>query len=266
MAPRSKRSRIAEANARRRYQVDAEDCDVIGDEIEVQYIEVDESAAINKLNALDQLFYFPEADKSLRYTVRRGGSIRTQQRWKARIKTNIPMKSLFSYNFSSSSVSDQHVSLSNSNGDGEILSISSETTPMDVVCVRNDDNLTISDRQTQEKNHPPTSAESDLLVQLSTQLQEKVEQSDMLRLLALKGYYQYRLQGTGKMEASLKVAEHIYNKHDYMARLVRRWAKWFELTGKLPTASLRGKHAKNRSALCDEDVKRKCIQFFRNTP
>ncbi|KAK9236998.1 hypothetical protein V1525DRAFT_187045 [Lipomyces kononenkoae] len=205
----------------------------------------------NELHALDQLSYFPEADNSLRYTAHRGGS------------------SLFSYNFSISSVSDQHVSLSNSNADGEILSISSETTPMDVVCVRNDDNLTISDRQTQEnsnENHPPTPSESDLLVQLSAQLQEKVEQSDMLRLLALKGYYQHRLRGAGKMEASLKVAEHIYNRHDYTARLVRRWAKWFELTGILPPASLRGKHTMHRSAVCDEDVKRKCIQFFRNSP
>ncbi|KAK9491044.1 hypothetical protein V1508DRAFT_423157 [Lipomyces doorenjongii] len=85
----------------------------------------------------------------------------------------------------------------------------------------------------------------------------------MLRLLALKAYYQYRLRGTGKMEASLKVAEHIYDKQDYTARLVRRWANSFEHTGKLPTAGHRGKHAKQRSALCDEDVKRKCMQFLR---
>ncbi|KAK9388245.1 hypothetical protein V1515DRAFT_585588 [Lipomyces mesembrius] len=140
---------------------------------------------------------------------------------------------------------------------------------MDVVCVvQNDDNLTISDRQMQEnviETHSPTPSAADLLVQLSA-LQEKVEQSEMLRLLALKGYYQHRLRGTGKMEASLKVAEHIYNKQDYTARLGRRWAKWFELTGKLPTAGHRGKHAKQRSALCDEDVKRKCIQSFRDTP
>ncbi|KAK9241801.1 hypothetical protein V1506DRAFT_574248 [Lipomyces tetrasporus] len=95
MAPRSKRSRNAEANARKRYQVDAEDCNVIGDEVDVEYIEVDERAIVNRLHALDQLSYFPEADNSLRYTAHRGGSVRTQQLWKAKFKTNIQMKSLF---------------------------------------------------------------------------------------------------------------------------------------------------------------------------
>ncbi|KAK9327618.1 hypothetical protein V1520DRAFT_328992 [Lipomyces starkeyi] len=162
--------------------------------------------------------------------------------------TNVHTKSLFSYNFSSSGCLITNFRPCNLNAHGEQYAILSEITPIDVVSVQN--NVI--------ENDSPTPSASDLLDQLRAQLQEKVEQSEVLQLLALKG--------TGKMEASHKVAERIYSKRDYLARLVRTWAKWFEVTGKLPPAGQRGKHAKQRSALCDEDVKRKCIQFFRNTP
>ncbi|KAK9490964.1 hypothetical protein V1508DRAFT_434435 [Lipomyces doorenjongii] len=199
MAPRSKCSRNAETNVSKWYQVDAEDCNIIGDEIDVAYIEIDESAVLNKLNALDQLSYFPEADDSLRYTARRAVS------------------SLFSYNLCSSSVPDHHVSLSNLNADN-------------AVCVRNDDSLTVSDRQIQDNDietHSPTASASDLLVQLSAQLQEKVEQAEMLRLSALRGIINIDCEVLERWKPPLRSPNTSMTK-------VRRWAKWFEHTGETP--------------------------------
>ncbi|KAK9329808.1 hypothetical protein V1520DRAFT_155358 [Lipomyces starkeyi] len=42
-----------------------------------------------------KLVYFAEADKSLKRTIYTGGSERTQRRWRAQLKSNDGMRSLF---------------------------------------------------------------------------------------------------------------------------------------------------------------------------
>ncbi|KAK9234586.1 hypothetical protein V1525DRAFT_437931 [Lipomyces kononenkoae] len=154
-----------------------------------------------------------------------------------------PYRSLFTYNFSSSGcnpvplVFDKRCSC-NFNANREQIPISK------IVCVRNDDSLTTAD----------------------SQVESNVTENDFSHFIFIglvgspkssTGYYQHRLQGTGKMDASVKVAEHVYRKET-----CSKVGKVFESTGTLPSAGHRGKHVKQRPALCDEDVKRKCIQFF----
>ncbi|KAJ8103709.1 hypothetical protein POJ06DRAFT_185320, partial [Lipomyces tetrasporus] len=69
------------------------------------------------------------------------------------------------------------------------------------------------------------------------------------------------------MEASLNIARlALGNRGPYMASVVRAWGKLFEETGSLGSPDGRGQHKKLRTALDDEDIKRKCIEYFRNTP
>ncbi|KAK9489455.1 hypothetical protein V1508DRAFT_331073, partial [Lipomyces doorenjongii] len=79
-------------------------------------------------------------------------------------------------------------------------------------------------------------------------------------------YFEDLLSGGKKIESSLKIAQYSFHKGDYMARLVREWAEQFQLTGQLPVPGQRGKHSKYRCPLSDEDIRRKCLQFFRGLP
>ncbi|KAK9491746.1 hypothetical protein V1508DRAFT_398592 [Lipomyces doorenjongii] len=137
MAPRSKRSRINQENARKRFRislidqqqfdneagrvetrdtvlaqmdldVDDEDDNTFWDEdsvieedmrAEAEEVHWDNMIISDKMNALAKSSYFSEADKKLKSSTRPGGSERSLQRWKANFKTNVRMVSLSNYNF-----------------------------------------------------------------------------------------------------------------------------------------------------------------------
>ncbi|KAK9342492.1 hypothetical protein V1522DRAFT_358256, partial [Lipomyces starkeyi] len=89
----------------------------------------------------------------------------------------------------------------------------------------------------------------------------------MNQLRVLLFYYEDLLKGKKKMEASLSIARlALRNRGPYMASVIRAWGKLFERTGSLPSPDRRGQHKKLRTALDDEDIKRKCIEYFRSTP
>ncbi|KAK9387382.1 hypothetical protein V1515DRAFT_514096, partial [Lipomyces mesembrius] len=48
--------------------------------------------------------------------------------------------------------------------------------------------------------------------------------------------------------------------------VIRSWGRLFEQNGCLPSPDRRGQHKKILTALYDEDIKRKCIEYFRSTP
>ncbi|KAK9234230.1 hypothetical protein V1525DRAFT_413749, partial [Lipomyces kononenkoae] len=108
---RSKRSKASRENSRKKYRIDAQadmekpelskplgDFDFAEDEIQAEYDGTDSQT--RRPNT--KLVYFAEADKSLKRTIYIGGSERTQRRWRAKFKSNVNMRSLFGYNFSSS--------------------------------------------------------------------------------------------------------------------------------------------------------------------
>ncbi|KAK9426900.1 hypothetical protein V1505DRAFT_407119 [Lipomyces doorenjongii] len=122
MAPRSKRSRINQENARKRFRIslidqqqsDNEACrvetrDTVLAQMDLDVDDEDDNTlwdedsvieeGMDKMNALAKLSYFSEADKKLKYSTRPGGSERSLQRWKAKFKTNVRMASLSYYNF-----------------------------------------------------------------------------------------------------------------------------------------------------------------------
>ncbi|KAK9233716.1 hypothetical protein V1525DRAFT_422921 [Lipomyces kononenkoae] len=136
MAPRSKRSRTNQNNARKRFQINRIDpengtCDMpldatattdeavlneesdahlieqIEEEMYVEEVLWDNGEIAEKLKTL-RTSYYSEADKYLKYRTRPGDSERTLRRWKAKLKTDIRMGSLLDYNFTVSSGRDSN--------------------------------------------------------------------------------------------------------------------------------------------------------------
>ncbi|KAK9242127.1 hypothetical protein V1506DRAFT_107697 [Lipomyces tetrasporus] len=87
---------------------------------------------------------------------------------------------------------------------------------------------------------------------------------EILQLAVLKRYFIDQLKGTGKMKASINAAFYSFDKGIYMVRVIRGWAKIYQLIESLPPLSKRGKHTKWRSALDDEDVREQCLAYFRS--
>ncbi|KAK9350792.1 hypothetical protein V1523DRAFT_58688 [Lipomyces doorenjongii] len=146
MAPRSKRSRTNQNNARKRFQSNRIDyqrsengtCDTLLDahattdevvvneggdthligsnfieeEMYVEEVHWDNGEIAEKLKTL-RISYYSEADKNLKYTTRPGDSERTLRRWKAKLKTDIRMGSLLDYNFTVSSGSNCNDQIAN---------------------------------------------------------------------------------------------------------------------------------------------------------
>ncbi|KAK9349752.1 hypothetical protein V1523DRAFT_436949 [Lipomyces doorenjongii] len=104
---------------------------------------------------------------------------------------------------------------------------------------------------------------SDSLAKLEALRNPNLSDSGVKNLEAIKSYFEDRLKGINKLHSSLNISHYSYRKGKYRARLVRRWAVQFQRTGQLPVASQRGKHSKRQSPLSDEDIKRKCLTFFR---
>ncbi|KAJ8103708.1 hypothetical protein POJ06DRAFT_217233 [Lipomyces tetrasporus] len=67
--------------------------------VEAEEVHWNDSVISEKMDALERLSYFSEADKKLKYSTRPGGSERSLRRWKAKFKTKVRMASLSNYNF-----------------------------------------------------------------------------------------------------------------------------------------------------------------------
>ncbi|KAK9482897.1 hypothetical protein V1527DRAFT_474827 [Lipomyces starkeyi] len=258
MAPRPKRSRINQENARKRFRVsvidqqqpgnetgrvetgdivlaqmdldgDDEDDNTFLDEdsvveedmrIEAEEVHWDNRMISEKTDALSKLSYFSEADKKLKYSTRPGGSERSLQRWKAKFKTNVCMASLSTYNFTSDA------NASHENIEGHV-------------------------------DEPVKHSLHELVAKVESRMKGNTSKTEMNQLRILFFYYQDLLKGKKKMEASLNIARlALGNRGPYMASVIRAWGKLFEQTGSLPSPDRRGQHKKLRTALDDEDIKR----------
>ena len=85
---------------------------------------------------------------------------------------------------------------------------------------------------------------------------------EYIQLLSLHQYYQLCLNGMGKMNASLQIAENFWRKGDYMSRCIRTWGKYFLLNGELPV-NQQGKHTKIECLLDSEDFVNQCQKWLR---
>jgi hypothetical protein len=96
----------------------------------------------------------------------------------------------------------------------------------------------------------------------SAKINNSIFTYDYLRCLSIRRFIQLLLDGRGKMDASIQIAETMWNKGDYMARCIRKWEAHFIQTGEL-LVYRQGKHAKLESLLKDEDFKEKCQTWLR---
>ncbi|ODQ76870.1 hypothetical protein LIPSTDRAFT_757 [Lipomyces starkeyi NRRL Y-11557] len=296
MPARSKRSKANQENTRKKYRLDAQ-VDVNEPEFNEPLVSnafaERQNASVNTRVAVGaesewqpphaKLVYFAEADKSLKRTIYPGGSKRTQRRWRAQLKSNGATRSLFEYNFSSSKqdtepadgaiyteisempVEDRFPGTDQHPGEDQVLvedqsqsvdeHAHDETLGKVLETIINDTEWLIP----QEVNR----SLSDSLAKLAALSNPKLSDSELKNLEAIKSYFEDRLKGINKLESSLKISRYSYRKGKYMARRIREWAEQFQSTGLLPVASQRGKHSKRQSPLRDEDIKRKCFEFFR---
>ncbi|KAK9374916.1 uncharacterized protein V1513DRAFT_425036 [Lipomyces chichibuensis] len=89
---------------------------------------------------------------------------------------------------------------------------------------------------------------------------------EVLQLMVLKRYFNDRLGGKGKMQASIDAAYYSFDRGVYLARVIRGWARLYEYTESLPPPRKRGKHTICTSALDDEDIREQCLSYFRSLP
>ncbi|KAK9364803.1 hypothetical protein V1509DRAFT_667689 [Lipomyces kononenkoae] len=209
-------------------------------------------------NALKRLNFCPEADKSLKYTTRPGGSERSQRRFRAKFRNVESLKPLTAFNFTRTAAANDNLS------DEDQKRMERESEPCETADKDNlhlnayGDTAAISEECYESADHAlETSVDLPALVQrIESRLVNKttMPREEALQLTVLKHYFMDRLRGKGRMRASIDAAFYSFDKGVYMARVIRGWAKVYELTESLPPLSQRGKNTKRKSALADEDV------------
>jgi len=86
---------------------------------------------------------------------------------------------------------------------------------------------------------------------------------DYLQYWAIHKYFVYlEKYKLGKIQASERAAEEVYDKGSYQARIIRKWAK-FWLENRTLYKSMQGCHQKTKSFIDDEDIINKSLIFIR---
>ena len=95
---------------------------------------------------------------------------------------------------------------------------------------------------------------------------DNVHHYDQMRLIAARIYIDLLLGDTSKTKASEIAARCFPEKgRSYKARQIRVWARLL-IQGKELPVSNRGTHAKTKTLIDDEDVRRKCLKHLRSLP
>jgi hypothetical protein len=114
-------------------------------------------------------------------------------------------------------------------------------------------------------------SEKDLLKKCLQKLEEETtigisqegNQWNTLRHLAVRRYFEGRLEGKGKVALSQHLAKILFSGGNYKGTSIREWAKFYAAKGCLPGYHW-GCHQKTQSFVEDEDFREKCLIWLRS--
>ncbi|KAK9353572.1 hypothetical protein V1523DRAFT_190531 [Lipomyces doorenjongii] len=98
------------------------------------------------------------------------------------------------------------------------------------------------------------------------QQQKDLTEFEAAQLAVLLIYFTDLQQGIPKKTILSTIARYRFFEGDHKENVIRGWVSHYRETETLMPDSIQGKHIKWVSLLRDEDVKNKCIEFFRTTP
>lgn len=106
-------------------------------------------------------------------------------------------------------------------------------------------------------------ANEELILNIERRLNSKISQEQRWRLAAVLHYLRLLRFEHSKMKASLAIARQL-GRDEYLARRIRSWASGLSKGKEIPV-SMRGKHAKVKSLLQEEDVQQEVLQYLRTS-